>query len=327
MKCPQCNYNQRRKRQGIKCIQCGYVFVFDPLRNDPVLDYRMANMIKKASSNDTQYFTPDMLYGLFLRYRKHDHLFYTAVVLLIISAISGIMSFNVDTANAKSYTIISLFFFIPSILYYISYRYKKVHNYLSRKDFDKALQKWQKNSILSSYKLIETPGLRPPPDWKEKDIFSYGVEKIIILDNNLSVDLMIKNNEHVNAKALIISSTGYPKYLKPILKKILAEQTDIPIVLLHGSSRQAHTVVQQFKNKTGIDLNNYTLQIPGYTAEQLKEIKYLQNYPPEVRHKLSLDMLPYAATIGLFSLSAALLAEEFNKSSALAYIIEDDDFE
>jgi hypothetical protein len=108
---------------------------------------------------------------------------------------------------------------------------------LPRKAFDAALEKWIHNKGPLE-KLILEPGLRtPPPEFAEPDIFDYGVERVLIVQRDILVDLFVRNGFHAEQRALVVSSSGYPGYLVPKLKEILAQSPELPVFLLHDAVR------------------------------------------------------------------------------------------
>ncbi|RKZ46869.1 MAG: hypothetical protein DRR16_23810 [Candidatus Parabeggiatoa sp. nov. 3] len=104
---------------------------------------------------------------------------------------------------------------------------------LSQNALAQKYQRWQKHSSLRSDKFIEKPSLQQPENPIGEEVFEYGVEQIIVVDEPLTVDLFVKNNKHLNKKAVIISSEGYPAYLKPHLQTLLQKQPNIKIGFLH----------------------------------------------------------------------------------------------
>lgn len=58
-------------------------------------------------------------------------------------------------------------------------------------------------------KLLEAPALHAPPaPYREGDIYDYGVERIVIVEHDLLVDLLVMNNQHAEQRALLASSAS-----------------------------------------------------------------------------------------------------------------------
>jgi hypothetical protein len=86
-------------------------------------------------------------------------------------------------------------------------------------------------------KLLANPSLQnPPPEWKEPDIYNYGVERILIVERPLLVDLLVKNGFHAENRALVVSEEGYPPYIMQHVRRLADERPDLPIFLLHDAT-------------------------------------------------------------------------------------------
>ncbi len=87
----------------------------------------------------------------------------------------------------------------------------------------------------------------------------------------MKVDLLIKNNKHIEKKALIISSEGYPAYLKPQLQTIFKRQPNIKIGFLHKPETTIDKQVTCFEQKYQVKLQDKPLW--DISANQ----KYIRN--------------------------------------------------
>ena len=142
---------------------------------------------------------------------------------------------------------------------------------------------------------------RPPPEFQEGDLYDYGVERIIIVERRILVDLLVKNGFHVDQKALVFSMDGYPTYIAEKAKKLLAESPDLPVYLLHDATEKGMRMYKKIRlpdHHPVIDL--------GVFPEQIKNLSVLK--PLRLKnqeYQVPLDALPYAALSGL---SAAAIA-------------------
>jgi len=126
--------------------------------------------------------------------------------------------------------------------------FRKVQH-LSQAYFAKIHYHWQRHSSLSSDKFIDKLSLQAPENPIGEEVFEYGVERIIVVDEPLTVDLFVKNNKHLNKKAVIISSEGYPAYLKPHLQTLLQKQPNIKIGFLHKRELTIEEQIRRFEQK------------------------------------------------------------------------------
>ncbi len=184
--------------------------------------------------------------------------------------------------------------------------------------WDGYIEKWKlaKGDIP---KLIESESLQePPPDWTEGDIYDYGVERILIVERDLLVDWLVLNSFHADQRALILAASGYPKYLMAIAQRLLHENANLPVFLLHdstmvGQMMQQHSSFRELlEGHPVVDLGLYPDDVKG-----LRRLRYLK--PKRRNFEIPVDFLPY----GLLApgLAAAMdegipLGELLNRSKA-----------
>ncbi|MEK8019850.1 MAG: hypothetical protein VSS75_023495, partial [Candidatus Parabeggiatoa sp.] len=145
--------------------------------------------------------------------------------------------------------------------------------------FAKIHYHWQRHSSLSSDKFIDKLSLQAPENPIGEEVFEYGVERIIVVDEPLTVDLFVKNNKHLNKKAVIISSEGYPAYLKPHLQTLLQKQPNIKIGFLHKRELTIEQQIRRFEQKYEVILKGSVWDIstkqkytkPVQSGEALKD--------------------------------------------------------
>ncbi len=151
--------------------------------------------------------------------------------------------------------------------------------HLSQAYFAKIHYHWQRHSSLSSDKFIDKLSLQAPENPIGEEVFEYGVERIIVVEEPLTVDLFVKNNKHLNKNALIISSEGYPAYLKPHLQTLLQKQPNIKIGFLHKPELTIEEQIRRFEQKYEVMLKGSVWDIstkqkytkPVQSVEALKD--------------------------------------------------------
>nr|VFK37975.1 MAG: hypothetical protein BECKSD772F_GA0070984_101934 [Candidatus Kentron sp. SD]VFK42616.1 MAG: hypothetical protein BECKSD772E_GA0070983_101835 [Candidatus Kentron sp. SD] len=107
---------------------------------------------------------------------------------------------------------------------------------VDKKAFASMYHVWREKSSLRSDYFIHTTSLDKNTHKIDEEFFAYGVERIIVVDDRIKVDVLVKNWEHISKKALIVSGDGYPGYLKIRAKKILEQQPNIRIDFLLDNS-------------------------------------------------------------------------------------------
>jgi hypothetical protein len=228
MKCPECR-NNHKKSAGMKC-SCGYQFLFNPATDRGLTDGRFLSYVRAASANDTNYFTATQLYGSWCRKgrrKERQGCFLISVVLFVAVPVALFLKKPMFAIALGAAAVMALTFLFRVILKPL----------LPRRAFDAALEKWIRNKGPIE-KLITEPGLGTPPvEFAEPDIFDYGVERVLIVQRDILVDLFVRNGFHAEQRALVVSAGGYPDYLIPKLKEILSQSPELPVFLLHDVVR------------------------------------------------------------------------------------------
>ena len=145
--------------------------------------------------------------------------------------------------------------------------------------------------------LVETPQLTEPPSpTKFSDLYDYGVERILILQHDRTVDLYIKNQWHVELNTLILSESGYPSYLLPIAEQALNEQPNLPVFLLHDADFEGRAMLKRLQESPILPLSGHPVVDIGLSLKDKKRIKRLRHWagPPPM------EFLPILSlTLGL----------------------------
>lgn len=153
----------------------------------------------------------------------------------------------------------------------------------------KMVRLWQAGNGGGDEMLLLQPSLHEPPAaFPEKDLFDYGVERIILVERRLLVDLLVRNGFHADQNALIFSRDGYPAYIVQRAQKMLKEDASLPVYLLHDASEAGMAMVQKkrLSGRVVIDL--------GIRPEHVEKMHFLKALQLDRKgYKAPLDILPY----------------------------------
>lgn len=85
--------------------------------------------------------------------------------------------------------------------------------------------------------LVTRPrfGSSAPTSWNEPDLFDYGAERLLVVDEYGIVDLLVSCDVHLAAKALVLSVDGYPAHVLALARRLVGERPDIPVFVLHAA--------------------------------------------------------------------------------------------
>lgn len=287
MKCPTCARNQKVK-YGLVC-SCGYRFIFNPKDTQTLglTDGKFVAAANRASQNGTVAFTDNQLYAAYAAKLKSPRkallaaAFIVGLVGLLVLLASPVVGFMIMVAAA--------------ILFAFSLAARAQS--LTRKQFLVAIEKW-----LDAGKdidgLIREPGLQHPPDnWNEHDIYDYGVERILVVQRDLLVDLMVRNGQHAEQRMLVVSLSGYPDYIQPHVNRLLNERDDLPVFLLHDADAAGVQMEQQVRN-SWLALGNHPVIDMGFFPEDFQKLKRTQNFENQKSERsLPADALMFGALV------------------------------
>ena len=284
MKCPLCSHNQRR-RDGMTCDKCGYTFTFNPKEYDTfqITDGRFLAAIRAASQNGTQWFTPFQLYAEFCRRSAGRN--YGVLILAWVLFVGGV------AALFKSLILLGVILVVVAII--IAATGFRQHGRFTKDAFRKLLKRWKADGKPIDFLIDKLTLDEPPPEWSEPDIYDYGVEKILIVEHDLYVDLFVRNGLHAEHRMLVLAESGYPHYLQPIARELLEDQPDLPVFLLHDATRQGTLLKQRVMTRSGLPLEGHPVTDLGMFPEDFQKLKRTRFVSPdEKERRLPLDALP-----------------------------------
>lgn len=146
-------------------------------------------------------------------------------------------------------------------------------NYLktraSKARFVEQFQVWHK--IHPLLHLLDKPRMQIPQSEYQGGLYDEEVRKILIVDQDLTVDLLAKNGIHKLDSLLILSLQKYPEPAAKFARRLLALYPDeIEIYVLHNEQRTQTQVQQQLK-AIGVTPKHRTLQI-GWGVQDLRHV-------------------------------------------------------
>jgi hypothetical protein len=285
MKCPACQYKQRRGREGMNCKFCNYTFVFDPKKDKlsatkKLHDELFGKIVKNASASGSYFFTENQLYSSARQFCKSGFKG-TLIAFLILLAVTLLFYYY-------GFMITLFFGFITMVLFFTLLSRFANRAGISPVKWNTYVTRW-----LSSGKqlpgLIRSPALiNPPQNWAERDIYDYGVSGIILCNRPEIVDWLVLNNFHAQNNKLILTPSGYPNYLVPHVRKLLADSNTLPVWLLHDSGSSKEQMLRDciFPVSNTVDL--------GVDASLVSNMNIIRSrFPRITTHNLPVDYIPY----------------------------------
>ena len=291
MKCPNCERNHPRGKEGMACI-CGYGFLLDP-KSDGYTDGKFLASIRRASANGTYVFTKNQLYAAACRGLRSQNSAWFLMIFVVIGAVVMVVgqADSIDPNKPKLFiTIFGLVFFTAGLAGLFAALFPK----LSRKKWEKCYVKWRASGK-AVRGLIEGRQLEtPPPDYDETDLYDYGVEQVVICERDELVDWLVLNRYHFNARAAVIGESGYPSYLLPKINELLAGDDPPKVCLLHDASDHGQEMRDRVERGGVFELKKAEVIDMGISPEVVSKIRSLKVVRRTTdKEDITADMIPF----------------------------------
>lgn len=280
MKCPQCN-----TFQGValsNCPNCNYQFAFNSsLQN--MDDAKMEELITKI---DTQYpylyYTKNQWVSILQNIRKRPT-WWLLIPTIVCIGLSLSIPFNSSYLLALGILMFLLTISVWGIFYPMN----------DRKTVTEFAQVWLAAGKSVNH-LITSPQLDQV--LHDYDPSAYPINRVIVVAEDIQVDLLVRNQLHLNYDALVISIHLYPSQASDWLEKNLPLNPQIPIFLLQTPNvkpqdfTNAFTPLEQRLNLA--QLNYQTVEVYDLAFAQNSASKKMRNKVMGYQQTLELDLLP-----------------------------------
>ncbi len=306
MRCPNCN-NNHKYSQGMTCGYCGNKFIFNP-KTEGVNDYQLKMMIEKAGKNGEVFFTKNQLYSFYLkmgsvtRKQRLKALFWALLTL-------GFLLYPLSVADKEGLFWINIFRVLLFSVVMTNLTTLSAAFRVDKFKFFQYISRWTMSNHVPNL-LSKTSLHSAPPYFEEGDIHNYGVEAVIIVDQDIYVDLMVLNNYHIDWKSVVISQNGYPAYLMDKVQKIIDSDTSLKVHYLHDADTSFTSMKAKVRNLLKMPENSNEIDF-GISEEDAGKLNLLKDRSEE-RGGLKLDFLTpslLSSTMGTALLTGVILSE------------------
>ena len=118
---------------------------------------------------------------------------------------------------------------------------------LSKRAFMEQLQRWKRFHPLSQL-LLEPQLHRPHIELQGEALYDYEIDAVLIVDQDLTVDLLTKNGLIKERPILLLSLNGYPEYSSQFAKRLLTLKEEVNVYLLHRDGRDVGKVLKSLRS-------------------------------------------------------------------------------
>lgn len=259
MRCPDCNHNQRY-RDGSRCGQCGYQFVLRK-RADTISDYTVQQIVKRLSNSGQYSFTATQLELELCRYwrRKINQALIGGVIFA--GLIAAVIIFL-----AHGWGIAIVVFLLLTL--FAVWRTQRKKTVLPLAKARKLLQRYRQAHPIAALADGRAFLDQPPPE--NPDDARYAPERILVVERDDLVDMLVRNRFHATHKTAIISRSGYPKRVVEACRNFLRQHPNIPVQLLHDASLKGFNLKAQLESDPQWALAGQRLADMGLSSEVIK---------------------------------------------------------
>jgi hypothetical protein len=242
MKCPECS-NKQKATAGKTCKKCGYVFALDPREAPKLSDRQMKKAIENLSGTGNYYFTFNQLYAALYRMASKSSAKNRVVLIVAVGAAAAIAFFIATEINL----ILAIAFVVGvalCILWFLKRPVVPNHEALV-----KAITTYRHFHPMEN--LVDGTRFKRETSKEnlKKELFDYAPERILIVQSNDLVDMLVLNRFHFENKTVVVSASKYPEHVFQACQKFLQKRPDIPVEIMHDASMEGY----QLKNKLVAD--------------------------------------------------------------------------
>lgn len=230
MKCPSCQHDQKY-RDGMRCTQCDYAFVFNPKEGAMLGDAGVLNLVRIASGNHTEAFTEAQLRTVYVAKKASwvggwiGSIFFLGLAAFLAFGPKAYIPAGMVGTVGACFLIYTLRWKVP---WKSDHTDALVEGYRTLKG---------KHHLPKPAQFIDgtTRLLEAPPASRAEDAFDYGVERVLVVDTPHVVDLLVANNVHADLRCAIVDQHGYPAFVQDPIVDMLQDRPDLSVFLLHGT--------------------------------------------------------------------------------------------
>ena len=184
---------------------------------------------------------------------------------------------------------LSLAAVIPALLLVASiveYRWRR--RKLGKQVFMQQLQRWSRYHKIPQ--LITTPRLhRPHRELQGDALYDYNARRVLIVDQDLTVDLLTLNGLLRDQHLLLLSINGYPEYSAQFVRRLLTIEEDVNVYLLHRDGRDPKQVMNSLRS---LGVKRHRILHLGWGARNRRALIDHLGFRPREWDAFAIDSLP-----------------------------------
>lgn len=268
MRCPDCNHSQKYQA-GARCGQCGYRFVFRK-KVDQITDSALRQMIQRLSDNGQYAFTATQLALVLCRHWRRSTWGTVGCGLIVL-----LVPLLILIAMGQGIIGAILFVVALPLVIHLGRRQATVLPFNKASDLIRRYHQAHPIAGLADGKAFAQQDA--PLD--SQDLY-YAPERILVVERDELVDLLVRNRFHLTAKTAVISQSGYPARMLAACREFLRRHPQTPVQLLHDASTGGFGLAARLAADPQWPLAPHPLVDLGISRETLDSKARLPWLPP-----------------------------------------------
>ncbi len=185
--------------------------------------------------------------------------------------------------NLNIAALIPILLFCASI---IEYQWRRTH--LGKQSFMRQLQRWQRYHKIPEL-LVKPSMYHPQADLLGEGLYDYGVRDVLIVDQDLTVDLLTKNGFLKEHKMILLSLNAYPEYSAQFARRLLTMEEDVNVYILHRDGRDFKETTRQLRD---LGIKKHRLLHLGWGGKSRRQLIDHLGFTPKEWDAFAIDSLP-----------------------------------
>lgn len=232
MRCPECKHSQKY-REGSRCKKCNYPFVFRR-SVDRISDYALRQTIHRLSGGGQQTFTATQLALEICRiWRKK------AMSMIVAGVVVAVIALAIGLFLKPAIGAVAFLIMCPLALWNVARSKRHFPYYKARALVDRYHQ------VHPIVALADGQAFRQQTPMVDPQELQYAPERILIVEHDTLVDLLVRNRFHLQHKIAVISRWGYPVRVFAACQEFLKNHPSTPVQVLHDASLAGFSLTAQ----------------------------------------------------------------------------------
>lgn len=281
MQCPKCASRARRDEKA-RCPECGYAFGLDPAAPHGLSDYDLLRLVYQTSHGGRFHYTLNQLYVNYCAERLPSNALWPLAGML-----GGAVGYAIAGTRAGMIGAVSA----AAVAYHgtNSWRPPPIS----------VLEEIPEQMAAAGHRL---PRFIARPLFEFRDEARYvdhlpralEVDHVIVVDRDELVDWLVLNDLPRRLNAIIVSQTGYPNYVAPVVYEMLERRKTIGVYLLHDSTDSSTAMRRRLAESALLPTEGHRVYNLGLDPAQVTFMKRLRPIQPAQKgFGIPVDSIPY----------------------------------